>query len=241
MSLVVQKYGGSSLSSPQRIKEVAKRIIRAKKRWEKLVVVVSAMGKTTDKLLKLALQLNPNPPERELDMLLSSGEVISSALLSISLCSLGEKSIAFTGSQVGIITDTLHTKAHIQRIEVKRVSEELDRGKIVVMAGFQGVTPENAITTLGRGGSDITAVAVAAALKADLCEIYTDVKGVYTADPSIIPEARKLKHISYEEMLELAGSGAKVIHSRAVEIASKYRIPLYICSSFSEEEGTRIG
>jgi len=241
LSLIVQKYGGSSLASPQRIREVTERIIRTKKEGKKLVVVVSAMGKTTDNLLKIALQLNSNPPERELDLLLSSGEVISSALVSISLSSFGEEAIAFTGSQIGIITDRLHTKAHIQEIEVKRIFEELDQGKIVIMAGFQGVTPENAITTLGRGGSDITAVAVAAALESDLCEIYTDVEGVYTADPLIIPQARKLKYISYEEMLELAGSGAKVIHSRAVEIASKYKVPLHIRSSFTEEEGTRIG
>lgn len=238
MSLIVQKYGGSSLSSPERIKEVARRIARTRKKGNKVVVVVSAMGDTTDELLKLASQVSPNPPKRELDLLLSSGEIISSALLSMALHSLGEKAVALNGSQGGIITNEVHTRARIQRIEVERILKELEKDKIVVVAGFQGVTSENVITTLGRGGSDLTAVALAAALKVKLCEIYTDVEGVYTADPQIVPEARKLRRISYEEMLELASSGAKVIHLRAVEVAQKYKIKLHIRSSFSEKEGT---
>lgn len=238
MSLIVQKYGGSSLSSPERIKEVARRIARTRKKGNKVVVVVSAMGDTTDELLKLASQVSLNPPKRELDLLLSSGEIISSALLSMALHSLGEKAVALNGSQGGIITNEVHTRARIQRIEVERILKELERDKIVVVAGFQGVTSENVITTLGRGGSDLTAVALAAALKVKLCEIYTDVEGVYTADPQIVPEARKLRRISYEEMLELASSGAKVIHLRAVEVAQKYKIKLHIRSSFSEKEGT---
>jgi len=238
VSLIVQKYGGSSLSSPERIKEVARRIGRTRKRGNKVVVVVSAMGDTTDELLKLASQVSSNPPKRELDLLLSSGEIISSALLSMALHSLGEKAVALNGSQGGIITNDVHTRARIQRIEVERILKELEKNKIVVVAGFQGVTSENVVTTLGRGGSDLTAVALAAALKVKLCEIYTDVEGVYTADPQIVPEARKLKRISYEEMLELASSGTKVIHLRAVEVAQKYEIKLHIRSSFSEKEGT---
>jgi len=238
VSLIVQKYGGSSLSSPARIKEVARRIVKTRKKGKKVVVVVSAMGDTTDELLKLASQVTSNPPKRELDLLLSSGEIISSALLSMALQSLGEKAVAFNGSQGGIITDGVHTRARIQRIEVERILEEVKKDKIVVVAGFQGVTPGNIITTLGRGGSDLTAVALAAALKVKVCEIYTDVEGVYTADPQIVPEARKLKRISYEEMLELASSGAKVIHLRAVEIAQKYKVRLHIRSSFTEKEGT---
>jgi len=238
VSLIVQKYGGSSLSSPARIKEVARRIVKTRKKGKKVVVVVSAMGDTTDELLKLASQVSSNPPKRELDLLLSSGEIISSALLSMALQSLGEKAVAFNGSQGGIITDGVHTRARIQRIEVERILEEVKKDKIVVVAGFQGVTPGNIITTLGRGGSDLTAVALAAALKVNVCEIYTDVEGVYTADPQIVPEARKLKRISYEEMLELASSGAKVIHLRAVEIAQKYKVRLHIRSSFTGKEGT---
>jgi len=236
--LIVQKYGGSSLSSPERIKEIARRIVQIRKTGEKVVVVVSAMGNTTDSLLKLASQVNPDPPKRELDLLLSSGEIISSALLSMALHSLGQKAVAFNGSQGGIITDEVHTRAHIQRIEVERILGELRKDKIVVVAGFQGVTPGNVITTLGRGGSDLTAVALAAALKAEICEIYTDVEGVYTADPRIVPRARKLKHVSYEEMLELASAGAKIMHLRAVEVAQKYKVRLHIRSSFTEEEGT---
>ncbi len=237
---MVQKYGGSSLSSPERIKAVAERIVGGKKKGEKVVAVVSAMADTTDKLLKLAHQINPCPPKRELDLLLSSGEMVSCAVLTMALNRLGESAIAFSGPQVRIITDEAHTRARIQRIETRRVLEKLGEGKIVVVAGYQGATLKNDITTLGRGGSDITAVALAAALKADLCEIYSDVEGVYTADPQIVPQARKLSRISYEEMLELASVGAQVVHLRAVEVAKKYGVRLHIRSSFSQKKGTII-
>jgi len=240
VSLIVQKYGGSSVSSVEKIEHIAKRISKIKNEGNDLVIVVSAMGDTTDKLLELAFKLNPDPPKRERDMLLSSGETISSSLLSIALHSIGEEAIAFNGAQGGIITSEVYTKARIQKIEIKNILKELKRGMIVVVAGFQGITLHNNITTLGRGGSDTTAVALAAALKADLCEIYTDVEGIYTADPRIVPEARKLKHISYEDTLELASLGAKVIHLRAIELAKKYKITLHIRSSFTEKEGTII-
>ena len=240
MSLMVQKYGGSSLSCPTRIKTAAERIVGVKKKGKRVVAVVSAMGDTTDKLLNLAYQINPYPQKRELDLLLSSGEMVSCALLTMAVHGLGESAIAFSGPQVRIITDEAHTRARIQRIETRRVLEKLEEGKIVVVAGYQGSTLENDITTLGRGGSDITAVALAAALKADLCEIYSDVGGVYTADPRIVPQARKLPRISYEEMLELASGGAQVIHLRAVEMAKNYRVRLHIRSSFSQKEGTII-
>lgn len=240
MALIVQKYGGSSVSSPEKIKEIAKRVLATKKKGNNVVTVVSAMGDTTDELLELASRINSHPPKRELDMLLSTGEIISSALLSMALHSLGGKVVAFSGPQVGIITDEAYSKARILRIETKIIQKEIREDKIIVVAGYQGVTPQNTITTLGRGGSDTTAVALAAALKADLCEIYTDVEGVYITDPRIIPEARKLNHISYEEMLEMASLGAKVIHLRAVEIAKKYKVPLHIRSSFSERKGTII-
>ncbi len=240
MALIVQKYGGSSVSSPEKIKEVAKRVLEAKRKGNNIVTVVSAMGNTTDELLELAWQVNSHPPKRELDMLLSTGEIVSSALLSMALHSLGGKAAAFSGPQVGIITDEAYSKARILRIETKIIQKEIREDKIVVVAGYQGVTSQNTITTLGRGGSDTTAVALAAALGADLCEIYTDVEGVYITDPQIIPEARKLKRISYEEMLEMASLGAKVIHLRAVEMAKKYKVPLHIRSSFSQKEGTII-
>ena len=240
MSLMVQKYGGSSLSSPERIKAVAERMVGVKKKGERVVAVVSAMADTTDKLLNLAYQINLDPKKRELDLLLSSGEMVSCALLTMALHGLGEPAIAFSGPQVRIITDEAHTRARIQRIETRRVLKGLEEGKIVVVAGYQGATVKNDITTLGRGGSDITAVALAAALKADLCEIYSDVEGVYTADPRIVSQARKLPRISYEEMLELASGGAQVIHSRAVEMAKKYGVRLHIRSSFNQKEGTII-
>lgn len=240
MALIIQKYGGTSVSTPKKIRGVAKRVVKTKRKGNEVVVVVSAMGDTTDKLLELAYAVNPSPSKRELDLLLSTGEIVSSSLLTLSIHSLGEKAVAFTGSQGGIITDEFHTKARIQRINPQKVLQELKRGNIVVVAGFQGVTRKEAVTTLGRGGSDTTAVALASALKAKVCEIYTDVEGVYTADPSIVPEARKLKSISYDEMLELASSGAKVLHLRAVELAKKYRVPLKILSSFSEKEGTEL-
>lgn len=240
MALIVQKYGGSSVSSPEKIKEIAKRVLATKRKGNNVVTVVSAMGDTTDELLELASQVNSHPPKRELDMLLSTGEIVSSALLSMALHSLGGKVVAFSGPQVGIITDEAYSKARILKIETERIRKEIREDKIVVVAGYQGVTPQNTITTLGRGGSDTTAVALAAALGADLCEIYTDVEGVYITDPQIIPEARKLERISYEEMLEMASLGAKVIHLRAVEMAKKYKVPLHIRSSFSQKEGTII-
>ena len=240
MALIVQKYGGSSVATPQRIKNIAQRVVKAKREKNKLVVVVSAMGDTTDNLIGLMKQINPDPPKRELDLLLSTGEIVSAALLSSAINAKGEKAIAFTAHQGKIITDDAYTKARILRIETGKILEALDKGNIVVVAGFQGITSTNTITTLGRGGSDTTAVALAAALKADICEIYTDVEGVFTADPRIVPEARKLKRISYDEMLELASLGTKVLHLRAVEIARKFHIPLHIRSSFTNEEGTLI-
>ncbi len=238
MPLIIQKYGGSSLNSLKRIKKVAQRILQTKKEGNDIVAVVSAMGDTTDELLALALQVDPHPPKRELDMLLSTGEIISCALLSMALRSLGGKAVSFSGPQVRIITNEAHTKARILKIETERILKEIKKGKIVVVAGYQGITLQNTITTLGRGGSDTTAVALAAALEANSCEIYSDVEGVYTADPRIIPQARKLKHISYEEMLEMASLGAKVIHLRAVEMARKYKVSLHIRSSFCQKEGT---
>jgi aspartate kinase len=198
------------------------------------------MGDTTDELIQLARQVNPSPPERELDLLLSTGEVVSCALMAMALNHLGYKAVSLTGAQAGIETDTVHSKARILRLEPKRVVRELERGNIVIVAGFQGVTRDMDVTTLGRGGSDTTAVALAAALKAQRCEIYTDVEGVYTADPRIVPEARKLKEIGYEEMLELATLGAKVMHSRAVELGQLYRVPILVASSFSDARGTLI-
>lgn len=238
MPLVVKKFGGSSVATLDRIRKVARRIVDSKKGNTRLVLVVSAMGDTTDELLSLASRANPEPPKREIDLLLSTGEIVSSALLSMSLNSLGAEAVAFTGLQGGIITDDVHTKARIRKIETDRIVEEIDKDRIVVVAGFQGVTQENIITTLGRGGSDLTAVALAAALKADMCEIYTDVEGIYTADPRVVPQARKLRRISYDELLEIASSGARVVHPRAVELAKNYEVRLHIRSSFNEKEGT---
>jgi len=236
----VQKYGGTSVANLERIKKVAEKILNYKKKGNDLVVVVSAMAGETDRLINLAKEITENPPLRELDLLVSTGEQVSSALLSITLQSMGCPSIALLGYQVPIYTNNLYTKARIKDIKVERIKKELSEGKIVIVAGFQGVTEEGEITTLGRGGSDTTAVALAAALKADLCEIYTDVEGVFTADPRIVPKARKLKKISYEEMLEMASSGAKVLEMRSVELAMIYKIPLVVKSSFTETEGTFI-
>jgi aspartate kinase len=238
--LIVQKYGGTSVANLERIKKVAEKILNYKKKGNDLVVVVSAMAGETDRLINLAKEITENPPLRELDLLVSTGEQVSSALLSITLQSMGCPSIALLGYQVPIYTNNLYTKARIKDIKVERIKKELSEGKIVIVAGFQGVTEEGEITTLGRGGSDTTAVALAAALKADLCEIYTDVEGVFTADPRIVPKARKLKKISYEEMLEMASSGAKVLEMRSVELAMIYKIPLVVKSSFTETEGTFI-
>ncbi len=238
MSLVVQKYGGSSVATTQRMLKVARRIVDTRREGNEVVVVVSAMGKTTDRLIALAKKITPQPRGRELDMLMATGEQVSSALLAMAIHKLGEEAVALTGPQVGILTDSAHTKAKILRINTNRIREELDRGNIVIVAGFQGADYQNNITTLGRGGSDTTAVALAAALKADICEIYTDVEGVFTADPRIVPEARKLEVISYDEMLELASAGAKVLQSRSVEFASKFNVKIHVRSSFKKEEGT---
>ena len=236
--LVVKKFGGSSVGDPERIKRVARRVVEEHREGNQVVVAVSAMGDTTDDLISLMKQVTNNPPEREMDMLLSTGEQISIALLAMAIRDLGSDVVSLTGGQVGIHTDDVHTKAKILRIETGRVREELDQGRVVVVAGFQGVNPDGDITTLGRGGSDTTAVALAAALRADVCEIFTDVDGVYTTDPRVVPEARKLSHISYDEMLELASLGAQVLHPRSVELAKHYGIPLHVRTSFNHMEGT---
>ena len=238
--LIVQKYGGTSVGSLERIQEIAERIVKTRKKRNHVVAVVSAMAGETDKLIGLANQLSQNPDEREMDLLLSSGERISAALTAIAIKRLGFKAMSFTGRQVGIITDEVHTKAKIERITAERVKKAIAEGMIPVIAGFQGVTETSDVTTLGRGGSDLTAVAVAAALDADLCEIYTDVEGVYTTDPNIAPEARKLDKISYDEMLELASLGAKVLQTRSVEFAKKYDVPVVVRSSFSDNPGTLV-
>jgi len=239
-NIIVQKYGGTSVANPKRIKEVAKRVSLYRKKGYDVVVVVSALGDTTDKLVKLAAGVTKNPPERELDMLMSTGEQVSVALLAMALHKLGQSAISFTGAQVGILTDSSHTKAKIIDVNAKRIKEELKRGRIVIVAGFQGTNLDREITTLGRGGSDMTAVALAKVLKAEMCEIYTDVKGVYTADPRIVPNARKLDSISYDEMLEMASLGAQVMQARSMEVASKFNVPMKVRSSFSHEEGTVI-
>ncbi|MBU1113030.1 MAG: aspartate kinase [Candidatus Omnitrophica bacterium] len=238
--LIVQKYGGSSVANAVRIEKVAQRIISCAKRGNRVVVVVSAMGDTTDDLISLARQINSHPSEREMDMLMSTGEQISCSLLAMAIDKRKVPAISFTGPQVGIITDTYHTQAKILKIETERIKKELTRGKIVIVAGFQGLSTALEITTLGRGGSDLSAVAMAVALGADLCEIYTDVEGIYTADPRIVKNARKLSYITFDEMLELASRGAQVMHTRAVEVAKKFNIPLSVRSSFSKKEGTII-
>ncbi len=238
--IIVQKYGGSSVADPGKIMGVARRVAACGKKGYDVVVVVSALGGTTDELLDLAGQISKRPSERELDMLMSTGEQVSVALLAMALHNLGEEAISFTGAQVGIITDSTHTKAKIIDINTARIGKELKSGKIVIVAGFQGVNLDQDITTLGRGGSDMTAVALAKALKAKMCEIYTDVKGVYTADPRIVRGARKLDGISYEEMLEMASLGAQVMQARSMEVAGKFNVPVHVRSSFSKEEGTMI-
>ena len=238
--LIVQKFGGSSVANAERLGRVAGIIYACAQKGNKVVAVVSAMGDTTDELIELANKINPDPPEREMDMLMSTGEQISSALLAMAIDKKGSPAISFTGPQVGIITDEHHTTAKIRTIETKRLHKELNAGKIVVVTGFQGMTRNKDITTLGRGGSDLSAVALAVALKADVCEIYTDVEGIYTADPRLVPEARKLKTIDFDEMLELAARGAQVMQTRAVEVAKKYNMPLHVRSSFVPKEGTII-
>ncbi|MFD4644525.1 aspartate kinase [Lentzea sp. NPDC058436] len=239
MALVVQKYGGSSVGSAERIKRVAERIVATKKAGNDVVVVVSAMGDTTDELLDLARQVSPVPPARELDMLLTSGERISMSLLAMAINSLGAEARSYTGSQAGVITTSAHGKARIIDVTPSRIQDAMAEGAIVIVAGFQGVSQDSKeITTLGRGGSDTTAVALAAATKADVCEIYTDVDGVYTADPRIVPNAKKLDTITYEEMLEMAACGAKVLMLRCVEYARRYNVPVHVRSSFSNKTGT---
>ena len=241
MGIVVQKYGGSSLADASAIKRVARRIVEAKKDGNDVVVAVSAMGDSTDELLELAEQVSPLPPARELDMLLTAGERISMALVAMAISDLGLTARSFTGSQAGVITDSVHGKAKIIDVTPGRISAALDDGHIVIVAGFQGVSQDTKeITTLGRGGTDTTAVALAAALGADVCEIYTDVDGVFTADPRIVPTARQLDHVTYEEMLELAACGAKILHLRCVEYARRYDIPIHVRSSFSQLNGTMV-
>ena len=240
MALIVQKYGGTSVADPDRIRAVAEHVAFTKRHGNDVVVVVSAMGKSTDNLLKLANDVSGVQPSRELDMLLSTGERISMTLVCMALAGVGIDAISFTGSQVGIITDTVHTKAKILEIKGDRVREALAQGKVCVVAGFQGVSTEKEITTLGRGGSDTTAVALAAALGADSCEIYTDVTGVFSADPRIVPQARKLQSINFEEMLEMAGAGSKVLALRSVEFARNHNVPIQVRSSFTWEPGTWI-
>ncbi|GEE01497.1 aspartokinase [Gordonia spumicola] len=239
MALVVQKYGGSSVADAERIRRVAERIVETKRAGNDVVVVASAMGDTTDELLDLAEQVNPNPPQREMDMLLTSGERISNALLAMAIEALGEEARSFTGSQAGVITTSSHGKAKIIDVTPGRVRSALDEGTIVLVAGFQGVSQDTKdVTTLGRGGSDTTAVALAAALEADVCEIYTDVDGIYTSDPRIVPNARRLDAISFEEMLEMAACGAKVLMLRCVEYARRYNVPVHVRSSYSTNTGT---
>ncbi len=238
MSLVVQKFGGTSVADPERIRAVAEHIVRTRRAGHDVVVVVSAMGKTTDDLERLALQVAEEPAAREMDMLLTSGERISIALLCMAVIDQGQAAVSFTGSQAGIVTDTAHRQAKILEIKADRLREALAQGSVAVVAGFQGVSTEAAITTLGRGGSDTTAVALAAALDADECEIYTDVSGVYTADPRIVPDARRLARVSYDEMLEMAATGGRVLALRSVEFARNYKVPVHVRSSFTWEPGT---
>lgn len=240
MGILVQKFGGSSVANPERIKRVAQRVVEAKEKGDDVVVVVSAMGDTTDELLDLARQITDRPPHREMDMLLSTGEQVSIALLAMAIHELGKPVVSLTGAQGGIVTDNTHTKARIQRINTDRVRRELAGGKIVIVAGFQGITEGYDITTLGRGGSDTTAVALAAALGARECEIYTDVDGVFTADPRVVPDARKLADISYGEMLEMASLGALVLQPRSVEFGAQYGVPIHVRSSFNRNEGTLV-
>ena len=238
--IIVQKYGGSSVANIDRIKAVAKRILCSKKKNNGIVVVVSALGDTTDELEELAFNITKNPPNREMDMLMSTGEQISSALLAMAIKNLGHDAISFTGPQVGIKTDQSHTKARIESICAQRIRKALAENKIVIVAGFQGVNENDDITTLGRGGSDLSAVALAQTLKAEVCEIYTDVKGIYTTDPRIVQDARKIKTITFDEMLEMASLGAQVMQARSIEVAKRFNIPIHVRSSFSKEEGTMI-
>jgi aspartate kinase len=240
MALIVQKFGGTSVANIDRIKHVAGLVARSRQAGDTVLVVLSAMSGETDRLMKLAHEVADCPDEREMDMLLSTGERVTIALLAMALRAMGFEARSYTGRQVGIITDSTHTKARIERIATERIQAALDKGIIPVVAGFQGINEQNDVTTLGRGGSDLTAVALAAALKADRCTIYTDVDGVYTADPNVVPAARRLNKVSYEEMLELASLGAKVLQSRSVEFAAKYGVPVVVKSTFAEGSGTLV-
>lgn len=240
MPIIVQKFGGTSLASSDRVRAAALRAINAKKEGNQVVVVVSAQGKMTDELVNMAKEIHPYPPRREMDVLVSTGEQISIALFAMAVQKLGHPAISFTAGQVGILTDNMHTRARILRVKPDRMQEELDKGNIVIVAGFQGVDDKNNITTLGRGGSDTTAVALAAALNADKCEIYTDVDGVFTADPRVVRNARKLNAISYDEMMELASLGAGVLHLRSVELAKRFNVNLVVRSSQNQMEGTLV-
>ncbi|MCX5782461.1 MAG: aspartate kinase [Elusimicrobia bacterium] len=240
MALVIMKFGGSSVADAEKVKRVAKRVIEKKQKGNKVVAVVSAPGDMTDDLIAMSKKITDTPDEREMDMLLSTGEQVSIALLSMAIKSLGENSISLTGPQAGIFADLSHTRARITGIVPTKIKKELSRDRIVIVAGFQGLNPNKDITTFGRGGSDLTAVALAAALKADSCEIYTDVEGVYTTDPRMIKEAQKIGRISYDEMLEMAGSGAQVMQGRSIEVGKKFGVDIHVRSTFSENEGTII-
>jgi aspartate kinase len=238
--LVVQKFGGTSVADSAKIRAAARRAIQAHNAGNRVLVVVSARGKTTDKLIELAREIHERPPAREMDMLLSTGEQVSVALMAMAIHADGVPAISFTGAQIGIVTDSFHTKARIRNISTERMEQALDEGKIVIVAGFQGVDEHYNITTLGRGGSDTTAVALAAVLGADACEIYTDVDGVFTTDPRVVPEARKIDRISFDEMLELASLGAGVMHSRSIEFARKYGVPIHVRHAGKPDAGSWI-
>ena len=240
MSLIVQKFGGSSVANAERLLNVARIVTDTYRAGNEVVVVVSAQGDTTDDFIAKAAELNARPSKREMDVLLSAGEQISMSLLAMTIQTLGCTAISLTGWQAGIQTDINYSEARIRKVKPERVRSELDRGRIVIIAGFQGINKQDDITTLGRGGSDTTAVAIAASLGADLCQIYTDVDGVYTADPRIVPNARKLTEITYDEMLELASLGAQVLHNRSVEMAKKYNVDLEVVSSFTRNPGTKV-
>lgn len=240
MSLVVAKFGGTSVATPERVKAVAQRLVNRKRSGDQVVAVVSAMGKTTDDLIALANQVNSNPPAREMDTLLSTGEMVSMSVVAMAIAALGEEAISLSGRQVGLVTDDAHGKAKIHEIRAGRIKEALEEGRIVIVAGFQGIDANGDITTLGRGGSDTTAVAIAAGIGADTCEIYTDVDGVYSADPRVAPRAQKLDVVSYDEMLEMAAAGAGVLHKRCVEFARKYGVTIHCRSSFTDTPGTLV-
>jgi aspartate kinase len=240
MSIVVMKFGGTSVADADKIRAAARRAIRTQRAGYQVAMVISAMGKTTDELVNLAHQITDNPPKREMDQLLATGEQVTISLMAMALEEMGASAISFTAGQIGIITDDVHTKAKIKSIDVRRLRESLAAGRIVIVAGFQGITDTGHVTTLGRGGSNVTLVAIAAALKADVCENYTDVDGIFTADPRLVPNARKIARISYDEMLEMASLGASVLHNRAVEFAKKYDVPIHVRSSLHNGKGTMI-